>query len=110
MVHMAPQGSLDCLATPIGSLRTAFAAGLLLLLAIVGCGGPVPSDLVVYSALDGDFSEPVLEDFGKEQGLKVAPKFDTEAAKTIGLYQAIVAEKDRPRCDVFWNNEILSTL
>ena len=38
------------------------------------------------------------------------PKFDVESTKTVGLAEAIVAEKDRPRCDVFWNNEILHTL
>ncbi len=75
-----------------------------------GCGGPPPPDLVVYAALDGEFSEPILKDFGKEHGLNVAPKFDTEAYKTVGLYRAIVEEQKRPRCDVFWNNEILGTL
>jgi iron(III) transport system substrate-binding protein len=75
-----------------------------------GCGGPAAPDLVVYAALDGDFSEPILKDFEASRGLRVDPKFDTEAFKTIGLYRAIVAEKDRPRCDVFWNNEILGTL
>jgi iron(III) transport system substrate-binding protein len=94
-----------------GSRRWALvAAWALFLVAPGGCGGPAAPDLVVYSALDGEFSEPVLEDFGKEQGLKVSAKFDTEAFKTIGLYRAIVAEQDRPRCDVFWNNEILGTL
>jgi len=42
--------------------------------------------------------------------LPVVPKFDTEKNKSVGLYNEIVAEKGRPRCDVFWNNEPLSTL
>jgi iron(III) transport system substrate-binding protein len=75
-----------------------------------GCGGPPAPDLVVYSALDGEFSEPILKDFAAARGLEVASKFDTEAYKTIGLYRAIVEESNRPRCDVFWNNEILGTL
>ena len=38
------------------------------------------------------------------------PKFDAESTKTVGLAEAIAAEGRRPRCDVFWNNEILHTL
>jgi iron(III) transport system substrate-binding protein len=51
-----------------------------------------------------------LADFKQESGLDVVPKFDSEANKSVGLYLELVAEKDRPRCDVFWNNEIISTL
>ncbi|HEY4232246.1 MAG TPA: extracellular solute-binding protein, partial [Lacipirellulaceae bacterium] len=40
----------------------------------------------------------------------VRPKYDTESTKTVGLTQAILAERERPRCDLFWNNEILNTL
>jgi iron(III) transport system substrate-binding protein len=40
----------------------------------------------------------------------VRPKYDTESTKTVGLVQAILAERERPRCDLFWNNEILNTL
>jgi iron(III) transport system substrate-binding protein len=52
----------------------------------------------------------LLEEFRQQSGLPVATKFDTEQAKSISLYQELVQEKDRPRCDVFWNNEILSTI
>ena len=45
-----------------------------------------------------------------ETGIVVRPKFDTESTKTVGLTQAIIAERERPRCDLFWNNEILNTL
>jgi iron(III) transport system substrate-binding protein len=90
--------------------RTVLTVAGLGLATCAGCGGPPRPDLVVYAALDGEFSEPILKDFGKEHGLIVAPKFDTEAYKTVGLYRAIVEERNRPRCDVFWNNEILGTL
>ena len=43
-------------------------------------------------------------------GLEVHVQLDTESTKTVGLTEAIIAERDRPRCDVFWNNEILNTL
>jgi iron(III) transport system substrate-binding protein len=66
--------------------------------------------VIVYTALDSEFSEPIFADFTRETGIVVRPKFDTEATKTVGLAEAILAESDRPRCDVFWNNEILNTL
>jgi iron(III) transport system substrate-binding protein len=66
--------------------------------------------VVLYCAQDRPFAEKLLEDFRARAGVTVDVKFDTEANKSVGLYREIVAEKDRPRCDVFWNNEILSTL
>lgn len=66
--------------------------------------------VVVYAAQDRQFSEPLLREFTRKTGIEVQPVFDTESTKTIGLTNRIRAEKDRPRCDVFWNNEILNTL
>jgi iron(III) transport system substrate-binding protein len=66
--------------------------------------------VVVYTALDSEFSEPILQQFTKETGITALPKFDVESTKTVGLANAIIAEKARPRADVFWNNEILNTL
>jgi len=36
--------------------------------------------------------------------------YDVEASKTTGLVTRLVAEKDRPRADVFWNNEFSQTI
>jgi iron(III) transport system substrate-binding protein len=78
---------------------------------VVGCRGETkPLEVVVYTALDEDFSEPIFAEFTKETGIAVRPKFDTESTKTVGLAQAIIFERERPRCDLFWNNEILNTL
>jgi iron(III) transport system substrate-binding protein len=74
-----------------------------------GCGGRT-DQLVVYSALDRDFSAPILEDFAGATDIKPVVKYDIESTKTVGLTQALIAEAHRPRCDVFWNNEILNTL
>jgi iron(III) transport system substrate-binding protein len=69
------------------------------------------ADLVlVYSALDREFSEPVLKVYGERTKVNVLPKFDVESTKTVGLTNLIIAESRRPRCDPFWNNEILNTL
>jgi iron(III) transport system substrate-binding protein len=66
--------------------------------------------VVVYSALDREFSEPILKAYEKSSGIGVLAKFDVESTKTVGLTNLIIAEARRPRCDLFWNNEILNTL
>jgi iron(III) transport system substrate-binding protein len=80
---------------------------------VIGCGGGglgAPKEVVVYTALDQDFSQPIFAEFTKETGIAVRRKFDTESTKTVGLVQRIIGERERPRCDLFWNNEILNTL
>lgn len=67
-------------------------------------------DLVVYCALDQIFSEDLVRDFERQSGLTVRAEFDVEAAKTVGLVARIREERNRPRCDVFWNNEIAHTV
>lgn len=76
--------------------------------ALTGCK-PQP-EVVVYAALDREFSEPILDDFTAQTKIKALGKYDLESTKTVGLTQAIIGEANRPRCDVFWNNEILNTL
>ena len=66
--------------------------------------------VVVYTALDQPFSQPVFERFTRQTGIEVLAKYDTESTKTVGLTQALFAERERPRCDLFWNNEIVNTL
>jgi iron(III) transport system substrate-binding protein len=75
-----------------------------------GCWSDNGSKVIVYTALDSEFSEPIFADFTQQSGIEVRGKFDTESTKTVGLTEAILAEAGRPRCDVFWNNEILNTL
>lgn len=67
-------------------------------------------EVVVYTALDRGFSEPILDRFEAETGIRVRAKYDTESTKTVGLVNALRAEAERPRCDVFWNNEIVNTI
>ncbi len=76
----------------------------------VGCTRTAHDRVVVYCALDREFAEPILADFTRETGLQVVPRWDTEANKSVGLYEDLVRERRRPRCDVHWNNEILATI
>jgi iron(III) transport system substrate-binding protein len=75
-----------------------------------GCQRSAPEELVVYTALDREFSEPIFDEFTQQTGIVVRAKYDTEANKTVGLTNLILNERKRPRCDLFWNNEILNTL
>ena len=75
-----------------------------------GCVSKPPQEVVVYCALDREFSEPVLNEFEQQSGISVSAKYDVESTKTVGLVTAIINEKRRPRCDLFWNNEILHTM
>lgn len=76
-----------------------------------GCGHR-SNELVVYTALDAEFSQPIFDEFARRTSLRVRPRYDVEAAKTVGLVQLILQEQREgvARCDVFWNNEILGTL
>ncbi|MBK6939952.1 MAG: extracellular solute-binding protein [Planctomycetes bacterium] len=67
-------------------------------------------EVVVYCALDRNYSEPILKEFEKRTGIRVRAQYDAEATKSIGLRRALEEEASRPRCDVFWNNEILNTI
>jgi iron(III) transport system substrate-binding protein len=76
---------------------------------LAGCSRP-DTRVVVYCAQDQEFAERVFADFSKETGVAVAPKFDTEANKSVSLAAELEQEAARPRCDVHWNNEILGTI
>lgn len=83
---------------------------LAIALAMMGCRAESDDEVVVYAALDQEFSAPILDDFEHSSGIDVQPVFDVESTKTVGLYNRLLQERSRVRCDVFWNNEILHTL
>jgi iron(III) transport system substrate-binding protein len=89
-------------------LFTLFA--LIGLLAFAGCRPRSSNEVIVYAALDREFSEPILAQFTDDSGIDVRGVYDVESSKTVGLVNRILQERARPRCDVFWNNEILHTL
>ena len=72
--------------------------------------GPSRDALVVYCAHDKVYAEAILKDFERQTGIRVDVRYDTEATKSLGLVNLIVAERERPRCDLFWNNELLGTV
>ncbi len=81
---------------------------LILVSFATGCGSR--PEVVVYSSLDKEFSGSILSGYAAANDVRVRPKYDAESTKTVGLITLIEAEASRPRCDLFWNNEVLHTL
>jgi iron(III) transport system substrate-binding protein len=90
--------------------RANWLSALALLVSSLLIGPAAASEVVIYTSVDQEFAEPVLKQFEKQSGIKVKAVFDAEAAKTVGLERRLIAEKARPRADVFWNSEYLRTL
>ncbi len=61
--------------------------------------------VVVYVSEDQVFSEPILKDFERQTGITVKAVYDTEEAKSTGVMNRLIAEKDNPQADVYWANE-----
>ena len=70
---------------------------------------PPPRQVVIYAAQDQVYAEPILREFEKETGIKVKAVYDSEAVKTVGLANRLLAERSHPQCDVFWGNEEMRT-
>ena len=84
-------------------------AGLLVLL--TGCQAKsAEQTVVVYTSVDQVYSEPILKRFEETTGIDVLAVYDVEAAKTTGLVNRLIAEKDHPQADLFWSGEFAQTL
>jgi iron(III) transport system substrate-binding protein len=65
--------------------------------------------VILYCAQDQEYAEPLLRQFEQETGIKVKAVYDSEAVKTVGIANRLLAERSHPQCDVFWGNEELRT-
>jgi iron(III) transport system substrate-binding protein len=78
---------------------------------LLGCVPKPENAVIVYSAADREFAEPILAAYQRRHAeTEVVSQFDVESTKTVGLVTRIESESNRPRCDVFWNNEIMHIL
>lgn len=75
-----------------------------------GCTPSNTRQVVIYTSVDQVFSEPILQQFEQQTGIRVLPVYDIEAAKTTGLVNRLITEKSHPRADVFWNGEFAQTI
>jgi iron(III) transport system substrate-binding protein len=72
---------------------------------LTGCR-PTPQErIVLYCSQDREYAEGILADFTRRTGIPVDIRFDSEANKSVSLYEALIREADQTRCDVFWCNE-----
>jgi iron(III) transport system substrate-binding protein len=94
------------------SMKSRKLAGWLSLFAVVlvGCAPEVPKQVVIYTAIDKEVAEPIFGAFTRQTGVEVDAHYGTEAPNAAGLPGLIMAERDQPRADVFWNDELLQTL
>ena len=80
----------------------------LMVLGLVGTGCSHRSDapeVVIYCAVDEPYADPIFADFEKQTGIHVAPLYDIESSKSVGLAGKLEAEREHPRADVWWGSE-----
>lgn len=102
-------------------------AGLLGIGATSGCTPKSEGEVTVYSRLQEEYAYPILDGFERsvDYETSVVADFDFAATRsqpadqpadsdpsrtTAGLFEQIIAEKNAPQCDVFWDTEILQTI
>jgi iron(III) transport system substrate-binding protein len=90
--------------------RNKWAALLLLVCACGGGSNRSPREVTAYVSADRPFSEPIMQEYERRTGVRVNVVYDTEETKSTGLANRLLAEKARPRADVFWSNEPVRTL
>jgi len=87
-----------------GRAQLARSVGLwALVLGLLGCSRS--PEVVLYCAQDQVYAEPIVAEFSRQTGVRVLPVFDSEAVKTVGLANRLLAERSHPVADVFWGNE-----
>lgn len=72
-----------------------------------GCGPDDTPRVVLYCGVDQDQSQSIAKAFEKATGIKVEYHGETEAMRSVGHPQKLLFEKERPRADVYWSNEIM---
>ena len=95
---------------PLIVLAAAIAgAAALLLFGLPAWGRSGPRKVVVYTSVDSDYANALFDNFTRETGIRVEPRFDSEASKTSGMADRLDQMKDNPDGDVFWNSELSRT-
>ena len=70
---------------------------------------PGLAQVVIYSSADQEYAEVILREAETSPAQKPVAVFDAEASKTVGLERRLVAERTKPKADLFWNSEFLRT-
>ncbi len=75
-----------------------------------GGGGAAAGAVVLYTSVDEPVARPIVDAFTKRTGIAVVIQTDAEKNKSVGLARRLEAERDRPRADVWWGNEVFHTI
>jgi len=86
------------------------AIALLALNATTACSSAAGRQVVVYTSVDQEYAETALDRFEAASGIDVKAVYDVEAAKTTGLVNRLIAERERPLADVWWSGEFAQTV
>jgi iron(III) transport system substrate-binding protein len=75
-----------------------------------GCNRPEGADLItVYCPVDEPYAAKLFEEFEAQTNIRIAPLYDIESSKSVGLAGKLEAERDHPRADVWWGSEAFLT-
>jgi iron(III) transport system substrate-binding protein len=100
----------DTIRHTVSRCATALVVAIVITALVPGCVEIVPPVVVVYSTVDKQIAQPLFAEFTKATGIKVHAKFADQASDAESLPWALLVERDHPRCDLFWSDEILATL
>ena len=77
-----------------------------------GCASPAGDggEVVLYSSVDDFVLREVVAAFERDSGVRVRLLGDTEATKTTGLVERLLAERESPKADVWWSSEPFGTI
>lgn len=67
-------------------------------------------EVVLYSSVDEPILRPIVAVFEQQSGISVRVVGDTEATKSTGLIERLIAEGRSPRADVWWSGEQLGVI
>lgn len=79
------------------------------ILVLSGCNNARPY-ITVYTSVDRNYSEQIFQQFEDKTGIEVKAVYDTEASKTTGMVNRLIAEKDHAIADVYWSGEFAQTI
>lgn len=80
---------------------------LVVSLLLCGCSDNTKKTVVLYSSVDEGYSRQVAKLFEEQSGIEVKLVSDTEATKSTGLVNRLIAEQKRPVADVFWSGDVM---
>ena len=77
---------------------------------LAACSQPKnEKSLIVYCSVDEIWSAPLFDKFTEITGIKIKTVYDSEANKSVGLANRLIAEKDNPVADIYWSGEPLQS-